>query len=577
MAVSDTPSGAEGAHSAGSMLHTFVRRGRSFSGRERNCCFLNTGNSDRRRFANISSVSGFDFPDDGRAVARTDWDHDGDLDFWVVNRNGPQVRFLRNDVPGGNHHLSIRLVGTDCNRDAIGARVELVLEGSSEHKLVKTVRAGDGFLAQSSKWVHFGLGEATSIERLEVRWPGGDVERIRGVEVDGRYRIEQGRGEAETWPQAKRSVQLEPAELTPPASDEQLRAVSTGRLPVPAIGYETFDGRRLPIVGPTGATSGKAPTLVVLWASWCRPCLLELREMASRSEEIHGSSLEVVLLSVDLLDKSSSVTRARLQGIVDKLELPFASGLASEQAIEKLQTVHDRLFDLHRPFPVPTSFLIDARGELVVLYRGRVSVDQLVRDVAKLAKKTDDRRREPTPFGGRWLRPPARISPFRVAWDLLEKGYTEEGIQYVASHRDLLTHHARFPGLAVLVGNARLGRGEAKAAVALYREALALDSGYADAQNNLAWILATHPDDRLRDGGEAVRLAEAAMRATRGASSSMWSTLAAAYAEAGQYDQAVAAAERALDMARRGGNEQLAGSMAERLEIFRDRRPFRTE
>ena len=52
---------------------------------------------------------------------------------------------MRNSVPGGHHYLSLRLVGTRCNRDAIGARVELVLMGSPERKLIRTVRAGDGF------------------------------------------------------------------------------------------------------------------------------------------------------------------------------------------------------------------------------------------------------------------------------------------------------------------------------------------------------------------------------------------------------------------------------------------------
>ena len=63
---------------AGRLLHRWVRQGRSFSGHERNCCFLNTGG----QFADISGVSGIDFADDGRGIGLTDWDHDGDLDAW---------------------------------------------------------------------------------------------------------------------------------------------------------------------------------------------------------------------------------------------------------------------------------------------------------------------------------------------------------------------------------------------------------------------------------------------------------------------------------------------------------------
>ncbi len=142
-----------------------LRRGRSFSGRERNCAYLNLGNSKEGgpRYANISALSGFDFADDARALAIADWDHDGDLDVWVSNRNTPQLRFLRNDNTSGRHFLSLKLVGsgTTTNRDAIGARVEVVIakpKSDIRHpKLIKTLRAGEGFLAQSSKWLHFGL------------------------------------------------------------------------------------------------------------------------------------------------------------------------------------------------------------------------------------------------------------------------------------------------------------------------------------------------------------------------------------------------------------------------------------
>ena len=140
-----------------------IFQGRSFSGRERNCCFLNTlaNPAARGRFANISATSGLDFADDGRAVAVVDWDHDGDLDLWISNRNAPRLRLLRNDAQSGNHFLAVRLVGNGetTSRDAIGARLELTLDGA-DTRLIKTLRAGEGFLAQSSKWIHFGLGKS---------------------------------------------------------------------------------------------------------------------------------------------------------------------------------------------------------------------------------------------------------------------------------------------------------------------------------------------------------------------------------------------------------------------------------
>ena len=81
------------------------------------------------RFANVSAVSGLDLIDDGRAAAVVDWDHDGDLDIWVSNRTGLQVRFLCNNLAGDHHFLAVRLEGRNVasKRDAIGARLELTV------------------------------------------------------------------------------------------------------------------------------------------------------------------------------------------------------------------------------------------------------------------------------------------------------------------------------------------------------------------------------------------------------------------------------------------------------------------
>src|SRR6186997_1828092 len=104
-----------------------IRDGQSFSGRERNCFFLNTGYRHRRplHFADASAATALDLPDDARGMVMTDWDGDGDLDVLLTNRNAPRVRFLRNDCASG-HWLAIRLTGDPAKntpRDAIGARV----------------------------------------------------------------------------------------------------------------------------------------------------------------------------------------------------------------------------------------------------------------------------------------------------------------------------------------------------------------------------------------------------------------------------------------------------------------------
>ena len=90
-----------------------LRIGRSFSGQERNCAFLNLG---ELTFANVSSVSGLDHIEDGRGLALSDWDLDGDIDFLLTNRNAPMFRFLRNGIQNDNHFVSVKLTGRQSNR-----------------------------------------------------------------------------------------------------------------------------------------------------------------------------------------------------------------------------------------------------------------------------------------------------------------------------------------------------------------------------------------------------------------------------------------------------------------------------
>ncbi len=179
-------------------LNDKVSRGKSFSGYERNALFLNRkGNG----FAEIGGLLGADFEDDARAVAVVDWDRDGDLDLWVTNRTAPRVRLLRNNQPSANSpsansFLAIRLIGNGktTNRDAIGARLTLSRSSEPRIKQIRTVHAGDGFLAQSSAWTHFGLGQATDDLNLSVTWPGGGTETFTRLKAGARYTITQDEG-----------------------------------------------------------------------------------------------------------------------------------------------------------------------------------------------------------------------------------------------------------------------------------------------------------------------------------------------------------------------------------------------
>jgi Flp pilus assembly protein TadD len=117
--------------------------------------------------------------------------------------------------------------------------------------------------------------------------------------------------------------------------------------------------------------------------------------------------------------------------------------------------------------------------------------------------------------------------------------------------------------------------GQIPEAIADYRRVLALDGTSVTALNNLAWLLATTADAQWRNGAEAVRLAGQACQLTHAQQTIYLGTLAAAYAEAGDFAQAVVTAQRAITVATKNGETRLATRNAELLEQYRVRQPVR--
>ncbi len=109
-----------------------------------------------------------------RGAAYLDHDGDGDLDVVLTTNNGP-ARLLRNE--GGNRSawIRVRLIGSSANRDAIGARVRAVAGGLTSSAIVKS---GSSYCSQSELVATLGLGDAETIDRLEIDWPGGGTQTI---------------------------------------------------------------------------------------------------------------------------------------------------------------------------------------------------------------------------------------------------------------------------------------------------------------------------------------------------------------------------------------------------------------
>jgi hypothetical protein len=154
-------------------------KGRSLSGYQHKRVWLNDGLG---RFTDVAQVVGVTDTNDGRAVALADLFNRGVLDVIVANQRGPLLVY-KNTVQPGRHWIELALEGTTSNRSAIGARVEVQWDGRTQ---VQEVSGGSGFSSQNDRRLHYGLGAATKIDRIVIRWPSGQggTQTIENPPVD---------------------------------------------------------------------------------------------------------------------------------------------------------------------------------------------------------------------------------------------------------------------------------------------------------------------------------------------------------------------------------------------------------
>ncbi len=305
----------------------------SFSGYERDRLFYNPDGGGR--FVQAAYVFGLDDDHDGRAAAPVDIDGDGDLDLALLTLRG--LKLLEN-TSAPRHFARVRLAAGGSAAHALGAEVVLRAGGVARRDFVKLT---EGFRAQVPLDLHFGLGDATAVDTLEVRWPSGETGVWRDLPVDRLLIVDEAAGTVEAEPLRRWS--------------DGSRPTMTGA-PSPAVVARALDGGRGPL-------AGGRPTVVNFWAPWCPPCNVELPELVDLAGRYDGE-VDFAGVSVELEDLDS------VRESIERFEIPYPQFLADDAVME-------RFFGSEDEAALPATFVFDQDGRLRRLFRGAVTQAEL--------------------------------------------------------------------------------------------------------------------------------------------------------------------------------------------------------
>lgn len=309
--------------------------------------------------------------------------------------------------------------------------------------IARSLRAGEGFLSQSSKTVHFGFTRQEQPQHLVIRWPDGSVESFQDLQPNSRIQITQGQQGWQPLVRGSDAGKQFPAD----ARDDP-------RLPVAA--EKSVDARRIVIASlpklPELPVLNQQlqrrilrprdnPLLIQLWASWCPTCLSELKSFSGSAKSLAQVNLSVVAVSVDLLDDSSAPQQQAKNSasLAAKLSYPYPLAFATKQFANRLDIVRRALFDRHEPLPLPLSLLVDSQNRLAVIYVGRVEPETVLNDLEALQEALESEhprkrwRQQASPFLGRWWASSLQPDPVNLAMQFISEGYPDQASIYLRS------------------------------------------------------------------------------------------------------------------------------------------------
>ncbi len=373
-------------------INELIRADWTWSGFERNVFYANNRDGT---FSDVSGVVGLDFLEDGRSFALADFDHDGRYEVFLKNRNAPQLRVLKNVVENLPPSIAFRLRGTKSNRDAIGAVVHVETVSGRQ---TRTLQAGSGFLSQHSKEIFFGLGEATAPVRASIRWPSGLLQKLQDLPLNHRIWVEEG---------------AELARIEPFNTQSSVRGQITGRLAVASqqepeslpAAVETW--LLAPVAAPDFSLADLTGHTQTLFALRRKPVLLNFwvkdspicQESLTAFNRLHlrwtAQGFQLITINLDAAGDAESL---RALARERQFSLPILRG--SDDVAGVYNILYRYLFDRHRDLILPTSLLIDDRGNIVKIYQGQVNPKHIEGDFRRIPQTTADLLAKALPFRG---------------------------------------------------------------------------------------------------------------------------------------------------------------------------------
>ncbi len=413
--VANSPNESRPSHEyeqAWNAINDLIRSDRTWSGFERNVHYLNNREGT---FSDISGVAGTDFLEDGRSFAIGDFDLDGRVEVVLKNRNGPQLRYLKNVLPDLPPAISFRLTGKKSNRDAIGAKITITTMSGQQ---MRTVRCGSGFLAQHTKEIFFGLGSTPAPIHATIQWPSGFTQQLRDLPMNQRIWIEEGLVPTRMEPYRKPANPVaiagtsEAQEVLPQIVETWLLApVLAPEFSLPSVG-----GRSESLLSRRGK-----PVLLQFWSATVAGAQEKLAEFERVQGDWARKGCQFLVIDVDANDSS-----------LPKQQYAFPVLQASPEIIAVYNLLFRQIFDRHRDMSVPISFLVDTAGNIVKIYQGAFSPEKFESDFESIPNNDAERMAKALPFRGRQETYEFERNYLSFGFVFYERGYFQQSQEFFA-------------------------------------------------------------------------------------------------------------------------------------------------